>query len=121
MAEASGLGRTTIQQIWGAFGLQPHRAETFKLSTDPLLIDKVRATPSLQGRPRYSRCACHTFRVPMISRAGLRSPVQLIRLGASRNRTSYPSFLYRVSTRLVAWLTSTTGPRCRASHAAARS
>ena len=42
MAKASGLGRTTIQQIWRAFGLQPHRAETFKLSTDPLLIEKVR-------------------------------------------------------------------------------
>jgi hypothetical protein len=33
MAKASGLGRTTVQQIWRAFGLQPHRSETFKLST----------------------------------------------------------------------------------------
>jgi len=31
MAKASGLGRTTVQQIWRAFGLQPHRTETFKL------------------------------------------------------------------------------------------
>jgi hypothetical protein len=42
MAKASGLGRTTVQQIWRAFGLQPHRTETFKLSTDPLLIERVR-------------------------------------------------------------------------------
>jgi hypothetical protein len=42
MAKASGLGRTTVQQIWRAFGLQPHRSETFKLSTDPRLIEKVR-------------------------------------------------------------------------------
>src|ERR1051325_7953994 len=42
MAQASGLGRTTVQQILRAFGLQPHRSETFKLSTDPLLIEKVR-------------------------------------------------------------------------------
>ena len=42
MAKASGLGRTTINRIWRAFGLQPHRSETFKLSTDPLLIEKVR-------------------------------------------------------------------------------
>jgi hypothetical protein len=42
MAKASGLGRTTVQQIWRAFGIQPHRTETFKLSIDPLLIDKVR-------------------------------------------------------------------------------
>src|SRR5262245_25828080 len=42
MAKASGVGRTMVQQMWRAFGLQPHRSETFKLSTDPLLIDKVR-------------------------------------------------------------------------------
>jgi transposase len=34
MAKASGLGRTAVGQIWQAFGLQPHRAETFKLSKD---------------------------------------------------------------------------------------
>jgi hypothetical protein len=42
MAKATGLGRTTIQEIWRAFGLRPHRTATVKLSTDPLLIDKVR-------------------------------------------------------------------------------
>ena len=35
MAKASGLSTSTVQRIWRAFGLQPHRAETFKLSTDP--------------------------------------------------------------------------------------
>ena len=42
MAKASGLSQTAVVRIWRAFGLQPHRAETFKLSTDPLFIDKVR-------------------------------------------------------------------------------
>jgi transposase len=51
MAKASGLGRTTIQQIWRAFGLQPHRTDTFKLSTDPLLIDKVRDIVGLYMQP----------------------------------------------------------------------
>src|SRR5262245_37183226 len=51
MAKASGLGRTTIQQIWRAFGLQPHRSETFKLSTDPLLIEKVRDIVGLYMQP----------------------------------------------------------------------
>jgi transposase len=51
MAKASGLGRTTIQQIWRAFGLQPHRSETFKQSTDPLLIDKVRDIVGLYLNP----------------------------------------------------------------------
>ncbi len=42
MAKASGLTQTAVVRIWHAFGLQPHRQETFKLSTDPLFIDKVR-------------------------------------------------------------------------------
>src|SRR5229473_4950099 len=42
LAQASGLSRMTISRIWRAFGLQPHRSETFKLSPDPLLIEKVR-------------------------------------------------------------------------------
>jgi hypothetical protein len=50
MAKASGLGRTTIQQIWRAFGLEPHRTETFKLSTDPL-IEKVRDIVGLYMQP----------------------------------------------------------------------
>ena len=42
MARASGMSATTVHRIWGAFGLQPHRVETFKLSSDPLFIEKVR-------------------------------------------------------------------------------
>ena len=42
MAARSGLSQTTIHRIWHAFALQPHRTETFKLSQDPLFIDKVR-------------------------------------------------------------------------------
>ena len=41
MAAATGLSHTTIRRIWNGFGLQPHRSETFKLSTDPLFVDKV--------------------------------------------------------------------------------
>ena len=51
MAKASGLGRTTVQQIWRAFGLQPHRTDTFKVSTDPLLIEKVRDIVGLYLQP----------------------------------------------------------------------
>ena len=36
------LSQSTVARIWRAFGLQPHRQETFKLSTDPLFIEKVR-------------------------------------------------------------------------------
>ncbi len=42
LAKAVGLSQTTVVRIWRAFGLQPHRSETFKLSTDPLFVEKVR-------------------------------------------------------------------------------
>jgi transposase len=51
LAQASGLSRMTISRIWHAFGLQPHRTETFKLSSDPLLIDKVRDIVGLYMNP----------------------------------------------------------------------
>jgi transposase len=51
MAKASGVGRSTVNRIWRAFGLQPHRSETFKLSKDPLLIDKVRDIVGLYMNP----------------------------------------------------------------------
>src|SRR6476619_6398805 len=42
MAKASGLSVSTVHRIWNAFSLQPHRSETFKLSTDPQFVEKVR-------------------------------------------------------------------------------
>ncbi len=41
MAKRSGLSKSTIGRIWRDFGLKPHLADTFKLSTDPLFVDKV--------------------------------------------------------------------------------
>jgi transposase len=51
MAQATGLSRMTISRIWRAFGLQPHRTDTFKLSPDPLLIEKVRDIVGLDMNP----------------------------------------------------------------------
>lgn len=42
MAREMSLSQTAVSRIWRAFGLQPHRQETFKLSSDPLFVDKVR-------------------------------------------------------------------------------
>jgi transposase len=42
MARATGMSQTAISRIWRAFGLKPHLTETWKLSTDPQFIDKVR-------------------------------------------------------------------------------
>jgi transposase len=51
MAQATGLSQTAIVRIWHAFGLQPHRSETFKLSTDPLFVEKVRDVVGLYLSP----------------------------------------------------------------------
>jgi transposase len=42
MAKVAGYAPSTIHRIWQAFGLQPHRQETFKLSSDPHFVEKVR-------------------------------------------------------------------------------
>jgi transposase len=51
LAAASGLSRSTVNRIWRAFSLQPHRSETFKLSKDPLFIEKVRDIVGLYLNP----------------------------------------------------------------------
>src|SRR5713226_2723181 len=51
MAKASGLSISSVQRIWRAFGLQPHRLETFKLSTDPEFVAKVRDVVGLYISP----------------------------------------------------------------------
>ena len=51
MARAVGFAPSTIHRIWKAFNLQPHRTETFKLSTDPLFVDKVRDIVGLYLAP----------------------------------------------------------------------
>ncbi|GAA2699423.1 hypothetical protein GCM10010429_01140 [Micromonospora olivasterospora] len=42
MAAAVGLNQTAVSRIWRAFGLKPHQVQSWKQSTDPLFIDKVR-------------------------------------------------------------------------------
>ena len=51
MAAASGYSQSSISRIWRAFALAPHRSETFKLSTDPLFIEKVRDIVGLYLAP----------------------------------------------------------------------
>ena len=51
MSKASGVSVSSVQRIWRAFGLQPHRIETFKLSTDPDFVAKVRDVVGLYVSP----------------------------------------------------------------------
>jgi len=51
LARKLKVSQSTVSRVWRAFGLQPHRAETFKLSSDPLFIDKVRDIVGLYLNP----------------------------------------------------------------------
>jgi transposase len=51
LARAVGLSQTAVSRIWRAFALQPHRRETFKLSRDPLFVEKVRDIVGLYLAP----------------------------------------------------------------------
>jgi transposase len=51
LAKALGLSHQAVARIWRAFGLQPHRTETFKLSTDPFFVEKVRDIVGLYLNP----------------------------------------------------------------------
>ena len=51
MADATGISKSTVQRVWSAFGLKPHRQESFKLSTDPLFVEKLRDVVGLYLNP----------------------------------------------------------------------
>jgi transposase len=51
MAQAAGLNQTAVSRIWRAFGLKPHREQTWKLSSDPQFIEKVRDVVGLYMDP----------------------------------------------------------------------
>src|SRR4051794_30453078 len=51
MAAATGMSQSAISRIWRAFGLKPHRQDTFKLSTDPQFVEKVRDVVGLYMNP----------------------------------------------------------------------
>ncbi len=51
MAKVAGMSQSAISRIWRAFELKPHRADTFKLSTDPYFVEKVRDVVGLYLSP----------------------------------------------------------------------
>jgi hypothetical protein len=68
MAKACGLSQSSVGRIWRAFALQPHRAETFKLSKDPLFIEEVRDIVGLYLRPPSHDHESHESRLPFRAR-----------------------------------------------------
>ena len=71
MAREMDLSQTAVSRIWRAFGLQPHRQETFKLSSDPLFVEKVRDIVGQHGHDGYTPCSRHHAPLPTSSIAAV--------------------------------------------------
>jgi len=107
MAKHVGLNQTAISRIWRAFGLQPHRQETFVLSKDPLLIEKVRDIVGIYMVPPVNAlvlCVDEKSQIQALSRS---QPLLPMRPGQSERKT--PDYLRHGTTTLFAALDIATG------------
>ena len=87
MAKAVGLSHMAISRIWHTFGLQPHRSETFKLSTDPLLVEKVRDIVGLYLDPPAHAAVFCVDEKPQIQALDRTQPLLPMQPGQVERRT----------------------------------
>jgi transposase len=87
MAKHMGLSPTTVGRVWRAFGLQPHRSETFTLSRDPLLIEKVRDIVGLYMSPPENALVLCVDEKSQIQALNRTQPVLPMRTGEVERRT----------------------------------
>ena len=87
MAKASGLSVSTVHRIWNAFSLQPHRSETFKLSTDPRFVEKVRDIVGLYLDPPERALVLCVDEKSQIQALDRTQPLLPMRPGQAERRT----------------------------------
>ena len=87
MAKATGFSHMTISRVWRAFGLQPHRSETFKLSPDALLIPKVRDIVGLYLHPPDHAVVLCVDEKSQIQALDRTAPLLPLRPGQAERRT----------------------------------
>jgi transposase len=87
MGEAAETSPTTVRRIWHAFALQPHRSTTFKLSNDPLFVDKVRDIVGLYLDPPERAVVLCVDEKSQIQALDRTQPVLPLRLGQCERRT----------------------------------
>lgn len=107
MAAATGHSHTTIRRMWNAFGLQPHRTETFKLSSDPLFVDKVRDIVGLYLSPPTHALVLSVDEKSQIQALDREQPVLPMMPGMPERRTH--SYVRHGTTSLFAALDVATG------------
>lgn len=87
MAKACGLSHSSVQRIWKAFALQPHRTETFKLSQDPLFVEKVRDIVGLYLNPPQRALVLSVDEKSQIQALDRSQPLLPMRPGQIERRT----------------------------------
>lgn len=107
MAAATGLTQNAIFRIWKTFGLQPHRQETFKLSTDPLFIEKVRDIVALYMSPPLNALVLCVDEKSQIQALDRTQPVLPMMPGMPEKRTH--DYMRHGTTTLFAALNVATG------------
>lgn len=107
MAAETGLSHTTIRRIWAAFGLQPHRSEMFKLSTDPLFVDKVQDIVGVYMSPPNRAIVLCVDEKSQIQALDRKQPVLPMAPGVPERRTH--TYVRNGTTSLFAALDVATG------------
>ncbi len=119
MAARCGLSQSTVSRIWRAFGLQPHRTETFKLSKDPLFVEKVRDIVGLYLQPPDRALVLCVDEKSQIQALDRTQPLLPMRPGQAERRTH--DYRRHGTTSLFAALDVKTGEvigRCHRRHRA---
>lgn len=107
MAREMALSQTAISRIWRAFGLQPHRQETFKLSSDPLFVDKVRDIVGLYLDPPLKAMVLCVDEKSQIQALDRTQPILPLAPGVPERRTH--DYMRHGTTTLFAALDIATG------------
>jgi transposase len=119
MAAAAGLSHATVGRIWRTFGLQPHVTETFKLSPDPQLIEKIRDVVGLYTAPPANAVVFSVDEKSQIQALERAQPILPMDLGQPERRTH--NYVRHGTLDLFAALNVATGEviaRCKAQHRA---
>lgn len=119
LARVTGLSQTAVVRIWRAFALKPHRTETFKLSTDPLFVEKGRDIVGLYMNPPERALVLCVDEKPQVQAVERTAPVLPMRPGQPERRTH--DYLRHGTTDLFAALDAKTGTvigQCRPRHRA---
>ena len=107
MASQADLSASSVSRIWRAFGLQPHRQETFKLSSDPLFVDKVRDIVGLYMDPPVKAMVLCVDEKSQIQALDRTQPILPLAPGVPERRTH--DYMRHGTTTLFAALDIATG------------